>query len=206
MLLREAQQDLPLRHVEEAFVQPGGQSEVDQRIPGEAIADDRPPQKAPGHGHLPEVSEEIVERDRPGVQVKQDRVAPQIDVHIVMASQPDGLREPRQAQDADHRQGHNPGRSHPRDARPDPSPEQAIDHIQRDRRLASPIGADNRIDGSRSRPARPLEKRPLIRAGFGLPVIAGRHGMRVDGHRSRTSRPYASGPSGARDRTAVRRP
>src|SRR5207249_1009426 len=57
----------------------GGQSEVDQRVPGEAIADDRPPQQAPREGHLPEVPEEIIECDRPRVQVEQDPVA-QIDV------------------------------------------------------------------------------------------------------------------------------
>src|SRR5207247_4420681 len=111
--------------------------------------------------------------------------------------------EPRQAQDTDHRQGHDPGRSHPRDARPDPSPEQAIDHIQRDRRLASPIGPDNRIDGSRSRPAGSREKGSRIRAGFGLPVIAGRHGMFVDGHRSRSYRLLESGSRGGWDTMAI---
>src|SRR5207249_10989962 len=101
--------------------------------------------------------------------------------------QSDRLREPRQTEDADHRQGYDPGGSHPRDPRPNPPPEQATDHIQRDRRLASSIGADDGIDGSRSGPARTPEKRMIPRGGVRPSVIAGRPGMRV-GHWSRPAR------------------
>ena len=69
MFPSEIQEDSALRELHERLVDAGREPEVDEGVPREPIAEDGPPEQDPRHGDLPEVSEEVVERDGPRVQV-----------------------------------------------------------------------------------------------------------------------------------------
>ena len=72
MLPREVEQDPGLGEFEERFVDAGRESQVYERIPREAVAQDHAAEKPFRDSDFPEVSKEIVECDCPRVQVQED--------------------------------------------------------------------------------------------------------------------------------------
>src|SRR5207249_3480546 len=100
MLPREVQQDLALRKLEEPFIDPRDEPQVHERVPGEAIAEDRAPEEPFRQRDLPEIPEEVIERDGPRIEVQQERVMTQIRDDVVMVAHPHGSTEFRESSDA----------------------------------------------------------------------------------------------------------
>src|SRR6266566_2405414 len=61
VFLREVQENPSLRELEEPFVEPRREPEVDEGVPCESVADHRAAQEPAWNRHLPEVPEEVVE-------------------------------------------------------------------------------------------------------------------------------------------------
>src|SRR5207245_8286291 len=118
----EVQQDLAVRKLKEPFIPRRDERPIHERVPGEAIAEDRAAQQPFRERDFPEIPEEIIERDRPRIEMQEERVTTQIRDDVVMIAHPHGAAEVGESSDAKDSERDDSGRAHPCDARRDAAP------------------------------------------------------------------------------------
>src|SRR2546428_4600277 len=158
VLLRQVQQDSAGWEVEEGFIDPGSEPEVHERIPGEPIGEDRAVQDPFREGDFSEVTEEVVERHGPRVQMQEPRMPTQVDVDVIVIAHPDRLGEPGHPEDPEDSEGDDPRRPHPHDPRLDPALSQSVHDPPGDRRFAGAVRSHDCVD-----PRDPLPRRLAYR-------------------------------------------
>src|SRR2546427_2329153 len=178
---REVQQDSALRKLKEPFIDPRDEPQVHERVPGEAIAEDRAAQQPFRERDFPEIPEEIIERDRPRIEMQEERVTTQIRDDVVMIAHPHRAGEVGESSDAKDSERDDSGRAHPCDPRPDPAPSETIHDGSGDRRLPRAVRAHDRVHVRGPRAARPRDIRAIVRLFALAPRAVRVHGKLLSG-------------------------
>src|SRR5437867_7588467 len=171
MFPRQVEQDSALGQLKKAFVHPGCEAQVHERVPGEAIAQDRAAEEPCRQRDFAKITQEVVERHGPRVQMQQPGVSAQIHDDVIMVAHPDGRGEPRKSKEAEDPEGDDPRRTHPHDSRLDPAPSKPIHEPPRDRRLPRTVRPHDRINPRGPRAYRPRSGDAVVR-----PRVEGLHG------------------------------
>src|SRR5881396_558973 len=171
MFPRQVEQDSALGQLKKAFVHPGCEAQVHERVPGEAIAQDRAAEELFRQRNFAKITQEVVERHGPCVQMQQPGVSAQIHDDVIMVAQPDAFGESRKSKEAEDPEGDDPRRTHTHDSRLDPAPSEPIHDPPRDRRLPRTVRPHDRINPRGPRGYRPRSRDAVVR-----PRVEGLHG------------------------------
>src|SRR2546427_1953998 len=178
---REVQQDSALRKLKEPFIDPRDEPQIHDRVPGEAIAENRAAQQPFRERDLPEIPEKIIERDRPRIEMQEQRVTTQIRDDVVMIAHPHGAAEVGESSDAKDSYRDDSRRAHPCDPRPDPAPSEPIHDGSGDRRLPRAVRAHDRVHVGGPRVAPPRGIRAIVRPVPLAPSAGRLHGRLPSG-------------------------